>query len=206
MRRGAPVQAYRSPSMTVELDDDLEGGGSQTSPLVMNMTRPPTSASQLEMSDHVSGKAKGPPRSGVARAYLTQQAPNALRFYALLLLVATLIVAPLLPIQWCILVLVFSSCTFGGIASMWLSRVVLQCDDGTAEMRAVSDPIREGASGFLRVQYSVRSTVALNKYICHLRKDPTPHLDSPPSLPPNNFICIAGNHKIRLSSFHSHCC
>jgi hypothetical protein len=146
--------------MTVEMDDDLEGGGSQTSPLVMNMTRPPTSASQLEMSDHVSGKVKGPPRAGVARAYLTQQAPNALRFYAFILLVATLIVAPFLPIQWCILLLVTSSCTFGGIASMWLSRVVLQCDDGTAEMRAVSDPIREGASGFLRVQYSVRWKLA----------------------------------------------
>jgi len=50
--------------------------------------------------------------------------------------------------------LVFSACAFGAIASLWLSRAVLQCDDGTSEMRAVSDPIREGAEGFLHVQYS----------------------------------------------------
>lgn len=137
--------------MTLEADDDLEGGGgnNQTSPLV---------ASQLEMSDDVSGKAKGPLRSVRTRAYLSQHAsPNVLVFYALVLLGATVFVAPFLAIQWCILLLVFSSCAFGGIASMWLSRVVLQCDDGTAEMRAVSDPIREGAAGFLRVQYSVRT-------------------------------------------------
>lgn len=30
---------------------------------------------------------------------------------------------------------------------------VFSKDDGTSEMRAVSDPIREGAEGFLRVQY-----------------------------------------------------
>ena len=42
------------------------------------------------------------------------------------------------------------------MSSIWLSRVVLQCDDGTAEMRAVSDHIREGAAGILRVHYSVR--------------------------------------------------
>ncbi len=32
---------------------------------------------------------------------------------------------------------------------------VLSKDDGTPEMRRVSDPIREGAEGFLKVQYSV---------------------------------------------------
>jgi hypothetical protein len=154
MRRGAPLQSYRSSSMTLETDDDLEGGGlgNQTSPLV---------ASQLEMSGDVSGKAKGPPRSAMARKFLSQHAsPNSLARSALVLLTATLLVAPFLAIQWCILLLVFASCAFGGIASIWLSRVVLQCDDGTAEMRAVSDPIREGASGFLRVQYSV-STMKL---------------------------------------------
>jgi len=43
---------------------------------------------------------------------------------------------------------------YGAIASLWLSSSVLKCDDGTKEMRAVSDPIREGAEGFLNVQYS----------------------------------------------------
>jgi len=37
----------------------------------------------------------------------------------------------------------------------------LKCDDGTAEMRAVSDPIREGADGFLRVQYSAIAKFAI---------------------------------------------
>ena len=155
-RRGAPLQSYRSSSMTLEADDDLEGGGNQTSPLVI---RPPAStiASQLEMSDVVSGKAKGPPRSGRTRAYMSQHASTgSLGLYVLIVLGVTLILAPFLPLQWRILLFVFGSCAFGGIASIWLSRVVLQCDDGTAEMRAVSDPIREGAAGFLRVQYSVR--------------------------------------------------
>ena len=42
------------------------------------------------------------------------------------------------------------------MSSLYLSRSVLSCDDGTEEMRAVSDPIREGAERFLRVQYTVR--------------------------------------------------
>lgn len=50
--------------------------------------------------------------------------------------------------------LVYSSCLFGVIALLWLSRSVLQSDDGTEEMRAVSDPIHEGAAGFLHVQYT----------------------------------------------------
>jgi hypothetical protein len=156
MRRGAPVQSYRSASMTVEMDD-LEGG--QTSPLVNRSA--PTSLSQLEISSDVSGKSKGAPRSGMARAFISQQAPNALRIYALLLFAGTAAIAPFLAIDWCILLLVFSSCIFGGIASMYLSRVVMQRDDGTAEMRAVSDPIREGAAGFLRVQYTVRTCCLL---------------------------------------------
>jgi H+-translocating diphosphatase len=64
---------------------------------------------------------------------------------------------------------VVSSCTFGAFFSYWLARYyscpivlsshldisyVFSKDDGTAEMRAVSDPIKEGAEGFLRVQYS----------------------------------------------------
>lgn len=34
-------------------------------------------------------------------------------------------------------------------------------DDGTSEMRKVSDPIREGAEGFLRVQYGVILKLAI---------------------------------------------
>lgn len=66
---------------------------------------------------------------------------------------------------------VLSACTFGAFVTLWLARFsfkpsslscthvyfcsyVFSKDDGTPEMRAVSDPIREGAEGFLRVQYS----------------------------------------------------
>jgi inorganic pyrophosphatase len=50
---------------------------------------------------------------------------------------------------------------FGAIASLWLSRSVLQSDDGTEEMRQVSDPIREGAKGFLKVQYTAIANFAI---------------------------------------------
>ena len=46
---------------------------------------------------------------------------------------------------------VYGAIAFGAMGSLWLSRVVLAADDGTSEMRAVSDPIREGATGFLNV-------------------------------------------------------
>ena len=45
---------------------------------------------------------------------------------------------------------------FGVVSRLYLSQSVLSCDDGTKEMRAVGDPIREGAEIFLRVQYTVR--------------------------------------------------
>lgn len=92
-----------------------------------------------------------------------------------------------LPLQMKILWLVYGAVVFGAMVSMWLSKNVLSCDDGTKEMRAVvrvacrcecsiarriwcwfftprlmlalllsqSDPIREGAEGFLHVQYTV---------------------------------------------------
>jgi inorganic pyrophosphatase len=100
-------------------------------------------------------------KKGVSYAYLTRHSPDALRMYALVLLIATCVACPFLAIEWCILTLVFSSCVFGAIASLWLSRSVLQCDDGTPEMREVSDPIREGAEGFLKVQYTAIAKFAI---------------------------------------------
>mmetsp|Transcript_8103 Transcript_8103/g.12053 ORF Transcript_8103/g.12053 Transcript_8103/m.12053 type:complete len:874 (-) Transcript_8103:192-2813(-) len=58
------------------------------------------------------------------------------------------------PLDVAILCIVYASCGFGAVICLWLSRVVLQSDDGTPEMRAVSDPIKEGAEGFLTVQYT----------------------------------------------------
>jgi hypothetical protein len=139
--------------MTLE-ETDVEGG-QVVSPLLANsIPRAPTSASQMEISDDVSGKNKAIRRKH-SHHYLTRQSPGMLQLFAVVLAVGTFVTAPMLPIQWCILLLVFSSCAFGGIVSMWLSRAVLACDDGTAEMRAVSDPIAQGSHGFLTVQYSV---------------------------------------------------
>jgi len=96
-------------------------------------------------------KGKG---DSFAQAYLQSQSSSSLKNYAVILLLGTFLVFPFLRIERKVLILVYSSCIFGGIASLWLASAVLNCDDGTVEMRAVSDPIREGAEGFLMVQYS----------------------------------------------------
>jgi hypothetical protein len=135
------------------MDEDVEGGTA----LLRNQA--PSSGGPLEaLSDdhYLPSKNKG------SNTYLTRYSTEKLRSCGLILAVVTCIVTPFLPIEWCILALVYCSCLFGLIASLWLSRSVLQCDDGTAEMRQVSDPIREGAEGFLSVQY----TVSLDSCVC----------------------------------------
>lgn len=54
-----------------------------------------------------------------------------------------------------------STCVFFLLVVLFPSRWVLAKDDGTPEMRKVSDPIREGAEGFLRVQYTAISKFAV---------------------------------------------
>jgi len=49
--------------------------------------------------------------------------------------------------------LVLSMCANGLVFSKFLSDWLLAKDNGTAEMRGVSDPIREGSEAFLRVMY-----------------------------------------------------
>lgn len=154
--------------------DDMEGGG-MASPYAAAQ-RPPSSGnsrtnsgnatmdigmgSLLPDNNHSQGKDRRQ-RGGVSRAYLTNHSNDALRYYVLILAICTACIFPFLAIQWSILFLVFCSCIFGLIASLWLSRAVLQCDDGTPEMRAVSDPIREGAEGFLKVQYTAIAQFAV---------------------------------------------
>lgn len=99
-------------------------------------------------------KSRESGESRVAHAYLTRHSTSALRKYGLVLFAGTACLYPFLSLDWSILLLVFAACAFGMICSLWLSRSVLQCDDGTPEMRQVSDPIREGAEGFLHVQYT----------------------------------------------------
>ena len=168
MRRGAPYPPQRSPSMKIERtpsnsnssNSDIEGG--EVSSLLLYRSGSAPSSMDLDASpdgEHdVSGKSKKGSRAyhsnKTTSASALALASQSLQYYAFALIVGTGITCPFLPIEWCLLTFVFSSCTFGALASMWLSRAVLQCDDGTAEMRAVSDPIREGAEGFLKVQYS----------------------------------------------------
>ncbi|EQC35017.1 V-type H(+)-translocating pyrophosphatase [Saprolegnia diclina VS20] len=59
------------------------------------------------------------------------------------------------------LVLVLTFCGYGVLFSIYLCNWVLAKDDGTPEMREVSTPIREGAEGFLRIQYSAISRIAI---------------------------------------------
>ena len=88
-------------------------------------------------------------------AILTHLPQAAIQKFGIALVVAAAVVSPFLPLTGRILVLVYTCAALGILGSLWLSRTVLSCDNGTAEMRAVSDPIREGAEGFLQVQYTV---------------------------------------------------
>jgi Inorganic H+ pyrophosphatase len=65
-----------------------------------------------------------------------------------------LIMSFMLSIQTYILLLVLYTCVLGIGVSSVLAMQVFSVDDGTPEMRAVSVPIREGAAGFLKVQYT----------------------------------------------------
>jgi len=59
------------------------------------------------------------------------------------------------------LALVITICGYGALFSAYLGSWVLRHDDGTAEMRAVADPIREGAEGFLTTQYGAIANIAI---------------------------------------------
>eukprot|EP00592_Proboscia_alata_P006128 CAMPEP_0194356134 /NCGR_PEP_ID=MMETSP0174-20130528/3894_1 /TAXON_ID=216777 /ORGANISM="Proboscia alata, Strain PI-D3" /LENGTH=849 /DNA_ID=CAMNT_0039125649 /DNA_START=129 /DNA_END=2678 /DNA_ORIENTATION=+ len=158
-----------TPLIQVE-NEDIEGGGSSLGgnnsgnalSSIPKQSPPPMlqsmdignihshSSSASSTYNNTSHRSK----NRMSHAYLTSHSTDALRFYAICLLGGTIFLAPFLSLSSRILLFVYSSCAFGVIASLWLSRNVLQSDDGTAEMRAVSDPIREGAEGFLSVQYS----------------------------------------------------
>lgn len=58
-------------------------------------------------------------------------------------------------------VLVLSTCAFGLVLTYWMCMSILSKDDGTKEMRAISDPIRAGAEGFLHVQYTAIAKLSL---------------------------------------------
>ena len=47
------------------------------------------------------------------------------------------------------------------VAALMLARAVIASDTGTAEMRVISDAIREGAEAFLRRQYATIGEIAV---------------------------------------------
>jgi inorganic pyrophosphatase len=79
------------------------------------------------------------------------------------------------------ILIVISICCYGGAFCYWMHGNIMAKDTGTAEMRAVSDPIREGSQGFLQVQYAAiakLSVVVGGVVFCsyYLRPDPlVPH-------------------------------
>ncbi len=88
-------------------------------------------------------------------SYLTKYDSETIKKAAVAIFIGAFILFWLMPLMGSILVCVYAAVAFGVLGSLFLSRSVLYCDDGTEAMRAVSDPIREGAEGFLSVQYSV---------------------------------------------------
>lgn len=99
-------------------------------------------------------------------SYLTKYDPETIKKAAIVVFIGAFILFWLMPLTGSILICVYAAVAFGVLGSLFLSRSVLFCDDGTEAMRAVSDPIREGAEGFLSVQYSV-STCTIYLQIYH---------------------------------------
>lgn len=174
MRRGAALNESSRRRPVVADIHDLEGGGGT----VLDPTGKPSymrvpsgesfsgvSSTSIEIASHATTVPKSHGRIKRARtiqkSLLTKFDPTMLQLYAVILFLATALVCPVLPIEWSILTLVFAACTFGIIGSLWLSQSVLDCDTGTPEMRQVSDPIREGAEGFLKVQYTAIAKFAI---------------------------------------------
>ena len=92
---------------------------------------------------------------------LTKLSTQVLQSSTLLLFALVFIAVFVLPLTMKMFFVIYAAIAFGIIGSLYLSKSVLECDDGTEEMRQVSDPIREGAEGFLSVQYSAIAKFAL---------------------------------------------
>ncbi len=92
---------------------------------------------------------------------LSKTSTDQLKLGLIIVLVAPIILSFILPLTLRILAFITSAIIFGIIGTIYLAKTVLENDDGTEAMRAVSDPIRQGAEGFLNVQYSAIAKFAL---------------------------------------------
>jgi len=89
--------------------------------------------------------------SGNAVSAYARKPINPVPFY--LAILAFAVVAMMLFSNITHVIFVLSTCMYGLVFAYWLCMDILSKDDGTHEMRAISDPIRQGAEGFLQVQY-----------------------------------------------------
>ena len=165
LRRGAPLSEANTRAPVVADHMDIESAEASDAYDKHNKGAPtPPGSGGLGLSMDIAplmGRSTtnvGIDRSKIAHAYLTNHSTSSLVKYVVVLLIGVIVLTFVLPLDWKILSLVYGAVCFGAIMSLWLARSVLQCDDGTDEMRQVSDPIREGAEGFLRVQYTVSTT------------------------------------------------
>ena len=162
MRRGAPLSTP-SPLIAVEYHD-IEGGGGGKSLDILGSSCSTNDRRSTSIRSSSSTSSSGNFSHAYTRGSTTNNhviVPNiSLTICAMVLLVYGGFVS-FLPLSWKILGFVYGAIAFGAIGSVWLSRVVLAADDGTTEMRAVSDPIREGATGFLNVQYTAIARFAV---------------------------------------------
>ena len=80
--------------------------------------------------------------------FFTSHTASTLRQTSIIIsLVSLLLVLIVLPVGLGVICLVFTGCVNGFLFSLYLCNQVLSVDEGTKEMRGVSDPIREGAEG-----------------------------------------------------------
>ena len=141
-------------------------------------------------SDGGVGRYAASSPSPMDRRRNVQQNADSLRHYTLfmyglcLLSVGCMVVAVLtMGAQAMYLVLVLAICLASFLFTLSLTRWIFTKDDQHAAMRVISEAIREGSEGFLRVQYSSIATIACiiaaALFLLYLfRASPSPHISS----------------------------
>lgn len=162
MRRGAPINS-KKPAVMADVDDIEGGGGYRPTPpgsgnnSVGNFN---SASSSMDVSGSGServGLINNPypmPYDSTGKAkqrrvyhchgyqsFLVGAAgsmSDSLLQKCIALLVGVVVIGVMVfPLQMRVIWLVYGAVTFGAMVSMWLSKNVLSCDDGTKEMRAV---------------------------------------------------------------------
>uniref|UniRef100_A0A7S1BBD8 H(+)-exporting diphosphatase n=1 Tax=Corethron hystrix TaxID=216773 RepID=A0A7S1BBD8_9STRA len=162
----APPPPSTSDSGAAKKDDDKQQPSSAIIPPVPPVFQMPSAESMTIGAGPVIAGSSIPPSSGggsaaAFSAYADAANASFLRMTVAGLIAGSFVLSFVLSAESRIILFVTVCCIFGYIYSFQLSRSVLRCDDGTPEMRAVSDPIKEGAEGFLAVQYAAIARIAV---------------------------------------------